>query len=82
MTILFYTLWEIRETADRVFINNKRSAHQEILPLVEDQRGRVRRLELLTREDNHIEPLYLDLLDRTILHLAGDSGDCWSRLYR
>ena len=49
---------------------------------VEDQRGRVKRLELLTREDYRIKPLYLGLLDRTILHLVGDSGDCWSRLYK
>ena len=47
-----------------------------LLVVVEDQRGRVGRLELLTREDYRIEPLYLGLLDRTILHLAGDSGDC------
>ena len=52
------------------------------LSIVEDQRGRVGRLELLTREEYRIEPIYLGLLDRTILHLVGDSGDCWSRLYR
>ena len=49
---------------------------------VDDKRGRIRRLEALTREDYRIEPLYLGLLDRTILHLVGDSGDCWSRLYK
>ena len=32
LTGLFYTLWEIRETAGSVFTNNKRSAHQEIPP--------------------------------------------------
>ena len=48
---------EIRETAGRVFIDNKRSSHQEIPPLfVEDQRGRVRRLGLLARDDIRIEP--------------------------
>ncbi len=52
------------------------------MSIVEDQRGRVERLELLTREDYRIEPLYLVLLDRTILHLVGDTGDCWSRLYK
>ena len=52
------------------------------LSIVEDQRCRVGRLELLTREEYRIEPIYLGLLDRTILHLVGDSGDCWSRLYR
>ena len=31
-TLVLYTLMEIRETAGRVFIDNKRSAHQEIPP--------------------------------------------------
>ena len=31
-SVLLYTLMEIRETAGRVFIDNKRSSHQEIPP--------------------------------------------------
>ena len=44
------------------------------LSFVEDQRGRVRRLELLTREDYRIEPSYLGLLDRILYILRCIAG--------
>ena len=51
------------------------------LSFVEDQRGRVRRLELLAREDIRIEPWYLSLLWSGLLYTLMEIRETAGRVF-